>query len=196
LRDRCGPPGAPRDSHGLSLLTGDADHSFRFDGDHYSECPPAHAKPPPGFTDPAAVLLCVTCLRTSRLVVAQKLARFSLTSPFERGTSRQSRRPNSAWMIEHRCPGPTSGLVEMLLLAAISVDRLSQLPQVNVACLSGRRTHDCLRLKRWLQRPPVMGCGHGRQRKCKFFHRSAPPSRKTMTKKKGSAREFVEVHAN
>jgi len=39
----------------------------------------------------------------------------------------------------------------MLLLAAISVDRLSQLPQVNVACLSGRRTHDCRRLKRWLR---------------------------------------------
>src|SRR3989449_5150590 len=48
-------------------------------------------------------------------------------------------------MIEHRCPGPTSGLVEMLLLTAISVDRLSQLPQVNVACLNGRRTHDCRR---------------------------------------------------
>src|SRR5258708_40059600 len=29
-----------------------------------------------------------------------------------------------------------------------------------------------------------MGCSHGRQRKCKFFHRWAPPSRKTMTKKK------------
>src|SRR5882724_3914413 len=72
----------------------------------------------------------------------------------------------------------------MLLLAAISVDRLSQLMQVNVACLIGRRTHDCRRLKRWLQQPPVMGCSHGRQHKGEFFHRLAPPWRKTITKKK------------
>src|SRR5258707_11624227 len=87
-------------------------------------------------------------------------------------------------MIERWCRGPTSGLVEMLRLAAISVDRLSQLPQVNVACLNGCRTLDCRRLRRWLHRPPVMGCGHGRQGKGKFFHRSAPPWRKTITKKK------------
>src|SRR5258708_6490255 len=87
-------------------------------------------------------------------------------------------------MTEYWCPGSTSRLVHTPLLAAISVDRLSQLPQVNVAGLNGSRTHDCRRLKRWLHRPPVMACGHGRQRKCKFFHRSAPPWRKTITKKK------------
>src|SRR6266851_6927868 len=51
--------------------------------------------------------------------------------------------------------------IQTLLLAAISVDRLSQLPQVNVACLNRCRTLDCRRLRRWLHRPPVMGCGHG-----------------------------------
>ncbi len=56
-------------------------------------------------------------------------------------------------------------------------------PAVNVACLNGCRTLDCRGLRRWLHRPPVMGCGHGSQRKGKFFHRSAPPWRKTMTKK-------------
>src|SRR6266481_9412275 len=66
-------------------------------------------------------------------------------------------RPNSGWIIEHWCRGPTSGLIQTLRLAAISVERLSQLPQVNVGCLNGCRTLDCRRLRRWLHRPPVMG---------------------------------------
>src|SRR5260370_33842968 len=64
---------------------------------------------------------------------AQKLAGFSLLSPFERRTHRTQGSDggqNSGWMIEQQCPGPTSALVEMVLLAGISVDRLSELPQV------------------------------------------------------------------
>src|SRR5258706_816351 len=74
-------------------------------------------------------------------------------------------------MIEHWCSGRISGLVQTLLLAAISVDCLRQLPQINVAGLNGSRPHDCCRLRKSilaLSQPPRLASTPAN-------HRSARP---------------------